>query len=85
MLEYDWLIAMVLGAVFVILGIASIYWGKAEEKDYYKALATRRDVREFVEHLPFRPEPEALKIGGRIAIAVGLLVIAIGIILLLLG
>jgi hypothetical protein len=67
----DWYILVGLGGFFILLGILSILWGRSEEKSYYEAIAQRRDVREFLEHLPFRPEPHALKVGGRIAIAVG--------------
>jgi hypothetical protein len=34
--------------------------------------------REFLEHEPERPEPGALKIGGWIAIAIGLPMMAMG-------
>lgn len=76
--ERDLLILMGTGGLFVILGIATIIWGKREEKNYYDALATRSDAREFLEHEPERPEPGALKLGGWIAIAIGLLMVAIG-------
>ena len=62
-----------------------IIWGKREEKSYYDSLSTRTDVREFLEHWPWRPQPVALKIGGWIAIAVGLLMLAMGGIILLWG
>jgi len=71
-------IVMSLGGLFVLLGLAVIVWGKREEKGYYDSISTRTDVREFLERQPRRPEPEALKIGGWIAIAVGLLMLAMG-------
>jgi len=55
--EHDFFILMGMGSLFVILGIASIFWGKSEEKSYYDALSTRHDTREFLEHEPERPEP----------------------------
>ena len=76
--ERDFFILMGMGGLFVILGIASIFWGKSEEKSYYDALSTRPDAREFLEHEPERPEPGALKIGGWIAIAIGLLMLVMG-------
>ncbi len=76
--ERDLLILMGMGGLFVILGIASIFWGKGGEKSYYDALSSRHDAREFLEHEPERPEPGALKIGGRIAIAIGLLMVVMG-------
>jgi hypothetical protein len=81
-LDYDWLIAVVMGAVFIILGLAAVLWGRREEKSYYDAIATRADVREYVEHSPERPEPGGLRAGGWIAIAVGLLLLFIGVLFL---
>ena len=76
--EHNYFILMGMGGLFVILGIASIFWGKGEEKSYYDALSSRHDAREFLEHEPERPEPGALKIGGWIAIAIGLLMLVMG-------
>ena len=71
-------ILMSMGGVFIILGLAAFFWGKAEEKKYYNALTSRRDVREFLEHQPIRPEPTALRIGAWIALAIGILLLAMG-------
>ena len=76
--ERDLLILMGMGGLFVILGIASIFWGKGEETSYYDVISARADVREFLEHEPQRPEPGALKIGGWIFIAIGLLMVVMG-------
>jgi uncharacterized membrane protein YphA (DoxX/SURF4 family) len=81
-LEYDWLIAVVMGAVFILLGLASVFWGRSEEKSYYETISSRVDVREYVEHSPERPEPGGLKAGGWIAIAVGLLLLVFGVLFL---
>ncbi len=78
MLYPEYFILMGLGGLFVILGLAAIFWGKGEEKTYYDSISTRPDVREFLEHEPKRPEPGALKIGGWIAIAIGLLMVVMG-------
>lgn len=74
----DWFILMVMGGSFILLGLGGIFWGRAEEKSYYDSISTRHDVREYLEHLPERPEPGALKIGGWIAIILGLLMLALG-------
>ncbi len=79
--QRDWLVLMGMGVLFNLLGLASIFWGKSEEKNYYSAISHRPDVREFLEHWPPRPQPIALKIGGVIAIAVGIVLIVIGIII----
>ena len=71
-------ILMVMGGVFILLGLASFFWSRSEKKRYYDATSTRTDVREYLEHEPQRPEPGALKMGGWIAIAIGLLMLAMG-------
>ena len=77
----DCFILMGVGGLFIILGLVGIIWGKREEESYDNALSTRRDLREFLEHWPVRPQPGALKVGGLIAITIGLLVLAAGVIL----
>ncbi len=74
----DWVILMGLGGLFILLGLGAIIWGRREEKSYYDAISTRSDVREYVEHWPERPEPGALKVGGWIAITIGVLMLAAG-------
>ena len=74
----DFLILMGIGGFFVLLGIIFILWGKGEERRYYKSTATRADVREFLERWPKRPRVGAVKIGGWIALAIGLVMAAAG-------
>ncbi len=81
----DVFILMGMGGLFILLGLAAVIWGKIEEKGYYDTLSTRTDMREFLEHQPQRSEPGSLKIGGWIAIALGLVMIASGGIFLLWG
>jgi hypothetical protein len=78
MLQADWFILMVGGGLFLLLGLGAIMRGRGEEKSYYNAISSRPDVREYLEHKPERPEPGALRIGGWIAIAIGLVMIAMG-------
>ncbi len=78
MLQTDWFILMGVGGLFILLGLAAIIWGKGEEKSYYESLSARKDMREYLEHWPERPEPGALKVGGWIAITIGLLMLAMG-------
>ena len=81
----DYFILMGVGGLFIILGLAAITWGKREEKDYYKSLSARPDLREFVEHWPQHSQSGALKIGGWIAIAIGVIMLITGVVLWLLG
>ena len=76
--QYDWIGLMVMGGLFILLGLAAIIWGRSEEKSYYNSLSTRTDTREFLEHWPPRPQHGALKIGGRIAVAVGAVIAVVG-------
>ncbi len=82
----DYFILMGVGGLFIIIGLAAIIWGKKEEKSYYDALAKRRgDAREFMEHWPPRLQPGALKVGGWIAVAIGVVMLITGGILYLLN
>jgi hypothetical protein len=76
---------MWVGGVFIVLGVAGILWGRHEEKRYFDSLATRPDLREFMAHWPERPQPGALKVGGWISMAVGVIMLLVGIILWLLS
>jgi hypothetical protein len=69
---------LALGLVFSLLGIGAILLGRKEEADYYQAISSHRDVREFIERTPKRPEPSGLKMGGIISLVVGLALIVIG-------
>ena len=85
MLYRDCLILMGVGGLFIIIGLAIIIWGKREEKGYYNALSKRPgDAREFMEHWPPRQQPGALKAGGWIAIAIGMVMLITGGVLCLL-
>lgn len=75
--QTEWLIALGLGAFFLILGIALIFGGRKEEKGYYDGIVGHEDVREFMAHDPERSEPGALKVGGWISLATGLVMMAI--------
>lgn len=81
----DSLILMYVGVGFMILGLVGIIWGRHEEKSYFESLTSRPDLREFMAHWPERPQPGAIKIGGWIAIAIGLIMLILGIILWLLA
>ena len=82
MLQGDWLILLIVGGVFLALGLAAFLWGKREEKNYFNSIATRSDdMREFMEHWPPRPQPVALKIGGWIAITIGVIMLVAGLII----
>jgi len=68
-----------MGGLFVLLGLAVLIGGKREEKGYYDALSSRTDMREFMERSPEQIGPGALKVGGWIAVGIGLLMVAMGV------
>ncbi len=76
--QHDWFVLMGMGGLFILLGLGATIWGRREEKSYYNSLSSRTDTREFLEHWPQRPQFGALKIGGRIAMAIGVLIIVMG-------
>ena len=73
----DLIIMCIIGGIFIVLGVAGIIWGKKEEGSWYSSVSERIDVREFLDRAPGRPEPGALKIGGRICIAVGIIILLV--------
>jgi hypothetical protein len=70
-------IVLVLGFLFLVVGLVMILSGYFEEKGYYNALARKKDLREFLTHNPERPEPGSLQLGGWISIAVGVLILGL--------
>ena len=79
----DVFILVGIGGSFVFLGLVVLIWGKIEEKRHSTTLTARTDMREFLDHQPQRPELGSLKIGGWIAITIGLVMIVTGGIFLL--
>lgn len=74
----DIIIFLIIGGVFVVVGIIMYLVGRREESRYYDSLYTRTDIKEFLRRFPKHPEPLALKIGGRISVAVGVVMSILG-------
>ncbi len=66
------------GILFILFGVVGIVWGMTEERKYYNGLSSRRDVREYMERWPPRPGLGAVKVGGWIALAEGLVLVIVG-------
>jgi hypothetical protein len=75
----DLAIFCIISGVFIVLGIIGIIWGKKEEGSWYTSVSQRIDVREYIDRAPGRPEPGSLKIGGRICLAVGVIILLVGV------
>jgi len=69
---------LVIGGVFILLGIAVIIWDRAEKKGYFSSISHHTDTREYLEAWPPRPQFGALKIGGWITITIGLAMLVLG-------
>jgi len=78
--EGKWFVLIIVGMVFLLLGIGALLWGMREEKRIFEALSKKPDLREFSQRHVESPQPGALKIGGWIALAVGVLMVVAGII-----
>jgi hypothetical protein len=71
-----------MGGFFVFLGIIFILWNRREKNKYYNSiLLTRRDIKETITHEHERFWLQAWKIGGRISLIVGIVLLIIGVIL----
>ncbi|MGI2335697.1 MAG: hypothetical protein ACRKGH_03510 [Dehalogenimonas sp.] len=74
-------VILALGGFFILAGVVMLFIGSREEKGYYEALSGKRDLREFVTHNPERAEPGSVRTGGWIALAVGVGILIIGLLI----
>jgi len=81
--DYVWLVGG--GSFFIIAGVVLLLLGRGEIKGYYNSLPDHTDAREFLEHWPPRVRLGAVRIGGKVAIAVGLVMFITAIIIWLLN
>ena len=85
MLDVDWALPMVVGGIFILFGLVGILWGKREQESYDYRMSSRPDLRELIDRWPPRPEPGALKVGGGIAVTIGVIMLLLGVVFLLRG
>ncbi len=74
----DYFIMMVMGGAFAGVGIGVLCWRRRKMKSYYEGLVTHTDLREFLERSPEHSEHSSLKIGGWIAIVLGIVMLGVG-------
>jgi glycerol-3-phosphate acyltransferase PlsY len=77
MSHQELVVAAIIGGAFLILGIIGFLWSHREEGAWYKSVSTKIDVREFLNRNPGQQEPKALRTGGKICIAVGIIVLLV--------
>jgi hypothetical protein len=78
MSHIDNFIMMGMGGLFILLSIICFLWARSEERGINNALSQRRDLREFLTRWPPSIEPGALRLGGWIMIAIGIVLIILG-------
>ena len=76
---------MIIGGVFLIIGIVVLILGSREEKDYFRNISNRTDVRQYLEYKPDSIQSWGLKVGGVIALVIGLVLLVMGLIFWLWG
>ncbi len=74
----DNFIVMGMGGFFLILALIAFLSARGEERGLNYGLSQRRDLREFLTRWPLHVEPGALRAGGWICLAIGLLLIMLG-------
>lgn len=77
MSNQELVVTAIIGGVFVVLGFLAFLWGSREEGAWYNSVSKKIDVREFLDRNPARTEPNALRTGGKIFMAVGLVILLI--------
>jgi 4-amino-4-deoxy-L-arabinose transferase-like glycosyltransferase len=79
MLEGSYQVILVLGGLFVLLGVIFILLNRREKNKYYNSiLLTRRDIKETITHEHERFWLQAWKTGGWISLIVGIVLLIIG-------
>ncbi len=76
--QHDLITLMIIGGVFVLLGLGAFLWGKSEERHYFESISSRQDTREFLEGWPRRPQFGSLQAGGWISIVIGIIMLIVG-------
>ena len=75
-------IFLVMGGLFTLLGIIFILGNRREKNRYYNnILLTRRDIKEIITREHERFWLLAWQIGGRVSLAVGIVLLIIGVVL----
>lgn len=85
----EWLIMLIIGGAFVLLGLGGILWGRREAGEDYQSITDRAEVhtdtRKFLEDWQTNSGSGALKLGGLLAIIVGLFLLVLGTVFMLRG
>ena len=74
----DYYIPMGIGGLFIIVGVATMFWARRGEKKYYDSLSAKSDVKGHLEHWSERPGHGAFKMGSLVSIIIGSILLALG-------
>jgi hypothetical protein len=81
----DYVPLMIIGAVFMVAGIILLVLGIREEKDYCRTVSNQVDVRKYLEHKSDSIQAWGFKVGGIVAIVIGLFLLVMGLVIWILG
>ena len=85
MFSTEYVLLMIIGAVFLVAGIILLIVGIKEEKDYFRTISNNADVRKYLEHKSDSIQSWGFKVGGIMAVVIGLVLLIMGLIFMLLG
>jgi len=74
----DYIPLMIIGAVFLVVGITFLVLWRKEEREYCQTISNRTDVRKYLEHKSDSIQAWGLKVGGIISVAIGLVLLVMG-------
>jgi uncharacterized membrane protein len=76
-----WHAVLYMGIFFILLGIISFLWSRREQTRYYDSISTRTDIKEFLTREPQRSWLSAWRIGGKLCLIIGIVLVIVGIVL----
>jgi hypothetical protein len=68
----------IIGGVFILLGLILVFLDRMEQNGYFSSISHRMDAREYLDGWPKRPQFGALRTGGWISTAVGIVLMVGG-------
>jgi hypothetical protein len=83
-MEEFWVL-IIIGAVFLLIGIGILILSRREDKEYTDAISSHVDVRRYIEHTSDSHQSFGLKVGGIIAVVIGLILLIMSLIFWLWG
>ena len=73
-------VLMIIGGAFILVGIVLYLWDRHESLAYRDQLMQRPDMREFLTNWPPHWWLKTLHLGGSISLAIGIVLLGLGLI-----